>query len=190
MRQGSFGDCWMLAALASTLMEQPGYLPVHYRVTGAGPVPKVTVTPYVEGKPVDVTVYGNVLTTHHGGGTYYVGATSPFLNIYEKALAKLLGGYRGLNGGWPQFAISLLTGSNAVSDGITTAQAKTDLADHNPVTAYLRAGQALAGIVQDHAYAVVSIHAGTAVLQNPWGGEGSRVRVKVADLRSRFSLQG
>jgi hypothetical protein len=144
INQGGVGDCWFIASIGAELQKDPNFVQDHIHDNGNG---TYTVTFYDDGKPVQVTVDGEIPTSPDGGATGAHtdpnwGADGPgWLAIYEKAYANFKGGsYEDINGGWGDEGMSDLTGNDADGDdnglmsGPSLEDIQQSLNDGHPVT--------------------------------------------------------
>lgn len=188
--QGDTGDCWFLSSLAAVAEKDPNFIKTHIRQNANG---TYTVRLYQNGKPVDVTVTGDL----PAGDDMY--ARTPngvgWAAIYEKAFAQLNGGYSKIEGGEGTTGMSDITGqqtSGQTWGGPEFWKSAPSLAD---IQAKLKAGAAVTAgstddkflwwggntldnnqIVADHEYYVKSVNMNhqppTITLVNPWGSGG------------------
>lgn len=193
--QGSLGDCYFMAGLATVAQQHPEAIWNAINDNGDG---TYTVTFYQEGKPVQVTVDAEFPVREDSNGNPTgipayagTGSTSDELwpLIMEKAYAQLdKNDYGNIEGGWPSEAVELLTGAplerldlSASTAEATRLQLET-LQNHlnsgNYLTAATRAkglfengGTWPSNVVPLHAYSVerVDVENGLIYLRNPWG---------------------
>ncbi|WP_232793946.1 C2 family cysteine protease [Pseudofrankia saprophytica] len=196
--QGGLGDCYLAATLIGLARQRPDLLVEGIRENPNG---TFTVTFYRDGRPFPVTVTRALpgLPTGDaaggaagGGGGGEAGGARPVPSIaafdltgrpelwaavYEKAYARLHGGYDAISGGDPGVAASDLTGRphHAVPPGsLSVADIASRLATGDVITVSTRPGAAdgpSGGLVERHAYAVLAADAagGRLLLRNPWG---------------------
>jgi hypothetical protein len=186
--QGQLGDCYFLASLAAIVKSHPDYIRNMIKENGDG---TYTVTFYRNGKPVEITVTGDLpcelwlipaYARAGDGGEVWV-------CIVEKAYAKFNGDYEAIaNGGYPKVALSDLTGQQATQVPTSTdslAAVRHALANGQPVVAatlsqpvkgvagYDLDGKNVQGndLVYSHAYTITAIDdkAQTVTMRNPWG---------------------
>jgi hypothetical protein len=200
INQGAVNDCWWIGTLAAYANTPEGekWLKDHIR---ANPNGTFTVTLYVDGKPVEVTVTDyfpasdKESTAGNGFWNEQNKKVPNWASIYEKARAALpdTGSYDNLSGGWsvvnPNFgsggAMGTLTGDEASwitpSDPITRlplpgyqlSDLRKDLSDGRPVTVttYI---SGRTDMVDFHQYTVTSVNPdSTVTLRNPWGQDAS-----------------
>ena len=195
IQQGSLGDCYFLAALASVAQQHPEVIWDAIKDNGDG---TYTVTFYQDGKPVEITVdnefpvredsNGNPTTQSAYANT---GGTPQELwpMIMEKAYAQLDGNsYSRIVGGWPGEAVELLTGRPAqqLDLSASTPEEATnrlqELQNYLNDGHYLTAATRQGNLFEDttlwpenvrplHAYTVerVDVEHGLIYLRNPWG---------------------
>ncbi|MEP7088472.1 MAG: C2 family cysteine protease [Nocardioidaceae bacterium] len=210
LQQGMLGDCHVLASLAAAERANPGFLQDHVQANANG---SYTVTLYKDGKPIQVVVTAEFPFTLNADGTRGQGAyahgsldndqtwtsDATLYMIYEKALAQTWGetdpnhdgrsGYEGMNGGWPQHDMPVITGhqmDNLDSGSVTIDQIRSGLDGHQPVTVTtlfepgagsdpLYAGDNVNQAIAGHEYYVIAVNGtppdATVVLANPWGAE-------------------
>ena len=216
IRQGSVGDCTMLATIASVASLNPNFIRDaiidNHNNT-------YTVRLYdSHGKAEYVTVDGELYRESGGNGRPVYGYSSQLNEIWpaiiEKAYATWEGGYANIKNRTATDTIMTLTGNRAhyvrnqlptsmLYDGIRSA-----LANGRPVVASSYddpSRHSGTGIVEDHAYSVLRVYEENGqqwiVLRNPWGYReyqnanyetgGSRVndgvfRMKFEDYRQHF----
>ncbi|OHV29433.1 hypothetical protein CC117_08385 [Parafrankia colletiae] len=197
--QGRLGDCYFLAALLGVVHADPGLLRENLRENANG---TVTVTLYTgrglraasatgsAGRSaVEITVTRSLPVDRRTGQE--IGADTDNADgdpelwpaLYEKAYARLVGSYAGIEGGDPAAAMRQLTGAEAV--GVPPANVEVPdiagrLAAGDVVTVVTRnrtgGGSAL---VPAHAYAILGAdeHTGRILLRNPWDQTASDDRL-------------
>jgi hypothetical protein len=145
INQGEVGDCWFIASIGAELQQDPNFVRDHIHDNGNG---TYTVTFYDDGKPVQVTVDGQIPTDRDGAGSPGAHTDSSWdsdgplwLAIYEKAYANYKGGsYEDIEGGWGDQGMSDLSGvdadrhDNDLFDGPSLEDIQQQLADGHPVT--------------------------------------------------------
>lgn len=199
INQGGVNDCWWLGTLAAYANTPEGekWLKDHIR---ANPNGTFTVTLYVDGKPIEITVTDYFPTKGDsvaGTGVWNgLGDKEPnWASIVEKARAAMhdTGSYDNLSGGWsvvnPNFgsggAMGTVSGDQArwitPSDPITRIplpgyqlpDLRNDLSDGRPVTVTTYVS-GRTDMVDFHQYTVTSVNPdGTVTLRNPWGQDAS-----------------
>lgn len=176
--QGELGSCFFLSTLAAIARVRPAA--VAGAIRGAGRGSYVATLYGSDGRPREVAVDDRFPTT--ASGRMYFGRGLDSLEIrpalFEKAYAKLLGGYSAIDGGDAPDAFRALTGASAedhATAGLTEDQA-WDILDrareeNRPVTAStlefpelkrLTGREDLGGLIDDHVYAVIGLRAGAA----------------------------
>ncbi|MFD3164219.1 WXG100 family type VII secretion target [Herpetosiphon sp. NSE202] len=195
VKQGSLGDCYFMAALASVAQQNPNLIKNAIADNGDG---TYTVTLYEKGKPVQITVDSDFPVRQDSKGNPTMipayantGSTNDELwpMILEKAYAQhTKNSYEKIEGGWPGDAVELLTGKapTEISTAASTPeQTKTVLQDLNTrisngdsVTVATRSEglfESSSGwpskVVPNHAYSIekVDVANGMIYLHNPWG---------------------
>lgn len=195
INQGDVNDCWWLGTLAAYANTPEGqkWLKDHIH---ANPNGTYTVTLYIDGKPVKVTVTDYFPEGDNGAAGNGVwnglGKKDPnWASIFEKARAALpdAGSYDNLTGGWSVVnenfgsggAMATLTGDRArwvtprdpftdwLFPGYQLPDLRKDLTDGRPVTVttYISDRD---DMVDWHQYTITNVSAdGTITLRNPWG---------------------
>ncbi|MDE2490850.1 MAG: hypothetical protein KGM24_08375, partial [Elusimicrobia bacterium] len=171
--QGQLGSCFFLSALAAVDGVRPDLVSRELRPTGDG---TYAVTLYGrDGRPRAVAVDDRFPATE-GGVQYLARGSSPGEirpALFEKAYAKLLGGYRAIDGGDASAALAALTGAPAEDDDprkLSPDEAWRLLEDAGrrglPVEAStpefdglerLTGRKDLAGLIDDHDYDVLGV---------------------------------
>ncbi|CAE8667277.1 unnamed protein product [Polarella glacialis] len=126
IRQGDLGDCWLLSTLA-LCAEWPQFLPSLVDSTSLSVEGKYVVTLYDYGsqQSSQVTVDDSIPMSS-GESPAFVNLTATgetWPTIFEKAFARLAGGYQNINGGVSTFAMGMLTGC---TDLLTLQKQKDD----------------------------------------------------------------
>ena len=206
LHQGMLGDCHDLATLAALLKVDPSFLANHVQANANG---TYTVTLYKDGKPVAVTVTPDVPFTANADGSPGMvayshqdpdwGSNRTVFQLYEKALAQSnaeIGpdhrtGYDGMNGGYPDKDMTVITGTagSSTSSGDVAPTTISDAMGHgHPVTVTTLSDSDAGGkalydehrvphLIAGHAYYVdhvdTSTSPATVTLVNPWGAESS-----------------
>jgi len=109
LHQGQLGDCWLISAMAS-LAEYPEVVKGLIREEGDHYV--VNLFSFVENAFVPVEINDKVPA--QSGNPLFVQPTAEneiWPCLVEKAFAKIGGGYKNLNGGWPHFAFGMMKGT-------------------------------------------------------------------------------
>ena len=211
VNQGQLGDCWFLAALGETAMQDPALIEHLITANGDG---TYSVEFQVNGQADYVTV-NSQFSTYSGNIEQWDGSRQEFASsttclwvpLFEKALSQLAeqGVTTGLEyaAGADQYyeltsgggeGMTLLTGQANYSYGLageSSASLKTLLRQmHNDIAAGYdvllgTSGQAVGGnLVADHMFAVLSVNAAaeTVALYNPWGAAGAAGSGRVASF--------
>lgn len=217
VNQGGLGDCYLLAALMTLANTNPGLLDNAisekkddgtYDVTlykrkgflGSGDLEKQTVnvtSSFVVHKGTSTPAYAK-------GGDFDMEETFEreiWVQLIEKAYAKMNGGYKKIDGGFEAVALEALTGEEYGSTGLgngflgigktSDADMKTNIKkavdDKEPITASTKSQKAIdkadkkAGvtfaadndIVGRHAYAVMEADDSKIKVRNPWGSSAA-----------------
>ena len=196
VNQGYLGDCYFVAALGETALQDPNLIENMITSDGNG---DYSVLFYVNGQPDYVTVNGQ-LPVMGGGYGWANGSTLEFANgpvewvaLVEKAFAELNGqsaaanygghptgnAYEDLNGG-TAVSLSEITDQTFNTYNLFSGESKTTL---NSLMSTLSADWAAGddiilstpnvdngNLVGDHMYTVTGVNssAGTISIQNPW----------------------
>lgn len=208
--QGQVGDCWFIASIGAELQKDPNFVKDHMHDNGNG---TYTVTFYHDGKPVEVTVDGEIPTSPDGGaegahtGSNWSSDSATWLAIYEKAYASYKGGYHAIEGGYGDEGMSDLTGKDAdrEGNGASFDDIQKELESGHPVTVGTKDDSGFwwwqdddddrvddGKLVSDHEYIVKEIEtlsdgSKQIVLINPWGNGGSapyEVHLNVAEYKA------
>ncbi|MGH7295813.1 MAG: C2 family cysteine protease, partial [Polyangiaceae bacterium] len=178
--QGTLGDCFFLASLAAVARADPAAI---LNALVENPDGTYTVTLHgAGGRDVRVHLDAALPATAAGDEPFGRSLTPGELwpALYEKAYAKLCGGYAVLNrGGLPDQALAALTGVRAHYRTLSTLSANEAwamvtgaLAARDPVvtstpearTLRSRTGRAdMAGLIDDHTYAVLDASVASGV---------------------------
>ncbi len=181
INQGSFGDCWYLASLASLAQANPQFIQDGIRENDNGTV-SVRIWD-AEGNMQWVTVTADLPLDENGDpvGAYGDGESWPA--YYEKAFAQTFdedprGTYGAIEGGWSEDAVPHLTGGEAedigggwfgsdydnVKDAFSNGRAVTvSSTGEDPPEGWK-------GYTDNHAYYVVGVKEnGNILIGNPWG---------------------
>ncbi|NUP49174.1 MAG: hypothetical protein HOW97_17985 [Catenulispora sp.] len=215
LHQGGVGDCWFLSSIAAIAQRDPQFFPsrIHENPNGS-----YTVTLYQDGKPVEVTVDGQIPTGPDNKTAAYAGPGSgSWIPIYEKAFAQLNGGYDNIVGGSGSEGMHDLTGQSTQSvpaHGVTLKQVSDLLAQGRAVTADSRDDKGFftlfgadgdyigdGKVVTAHAYSVEKVdlnaHPPTITLLNPWGVNANhdgqsigQITLTQPELQNLFSSVG
>ncbi|MFO0955941.1 MAG: C2 family cysteine protease [Isosphaeraceae bacterium] len=193
--QGAVGDCWLLSSLAEAAFRQPSLITSMFTYDGTTVVNGSSVGMYTvrlfdtKGFPVFIQVDASLPS----GGSYYdrvtngLGTKSLWVALAEKAYAMANGmgyvttsnpnqnSYAALNGGWPSWALSAITGRPAAEYNTNTNDIVSAwnsgklvvLCTSTPTSSY---------IVGSHCYAMVGYTSGAAQpfkMYNPWGTDAN-----------------
>jgi hypothetical protein len=201
IHQGKLGDCYLLSSIgdiarinAATIgkmirdnKDGTYTVTLHQRKGGVGRFIAGLFGGHPEFEAVEVTVDGNFPTgtgnnqgsANQGAGQDVVsGKKEIWVQVLEKAYAKLHGGYAKVGSGdWPKEAMEALTGQEATHKkvaGVTLADLWTAFKGGKPIVMNTPKKDSLPfNLVGPHAYMVedITFPAGkaTIVLRNPWG---------------------
>lgn len=188
--QGDTGDCWFLSSLGAVAERDPNFIKTHIWQNANG---TYTVRLYQNGKPVDVTVTGDL----PAGDEEY--ARTPgnvgWAALYEKAFAQLNGGYGNIEGGYGSTGMADITGQQTGKQTWGGVEFWDGAPSLTGIQARLKQGDAVTvgstddkflwwggntldnnQIVADHEYYVKSVNTNhqppTITLVNPWGSGG------------------
>lgn len=187
VKQGMDGDCGFIAALTAIAASDPGFVQSHIHENTNG---TYTVTLYQDGKPVDVTVDGQLPTSGSQARPFYAREGSGnWAAVYEKAYAQLKGGYGNIEAAAGGFVgLNDLTGHQTVH--VDTGLLPLQMVDYwlkngQAITLTSSDGRTLFGLAPDkdyvdggkvvtgHEYSVESVDMSadppTITLRNPWG---------------------
>lgn len=198
MRQGSLGDCWLLAALMATAQSDPQFLADNITLREDG---NWDVTLYEDGEPVVVTVSPDQLardgarvetmTGSDDGQNQWSDDEIGYMSIYEQAAINHLGpDYESVIADTPEAGLELVTGADAGSSDILSwngqpsiEQLETALDEGRPITVMTDPIMPFDGDLSNaHVYQVTGVDTedGMVVLSNPWGdGAGMPGEVRV-----------
>ncbi len=190
INQGQMGDCYLLSSIGEIVLYHPSWITQMIQANADG---TETVTLY-EASNGSLPTFGtaaykavsiNVTNTFpsnsvNNGATQdvYNGQKEIWVQVLEKAMATLYGGYNGIaNGGIPGISMEELTGRAAMSTsagGISLQQLQSDSAAGDLITFDTENAQSLAyGLYGDHAYMFNGLTTvnGTVMINllNPWG---------------------
>jgi hypothetical protein len=198
VNQGYLGDCYFVAALGETALQDPSLIENMITANGNG---TYSVLFYVNGQPDYVTVNGQ-LPMMGGGYSWANGSTTEFANgtvdewvaLVEKAFVQLneqtaaagYGGhptgnaYEDINGG-TAITLSEITDQTFNTYNLTSGESTLSLSSlMSTLSSDWAAGDEIilstptadnGNLVGDHMYIVTGINvaAGTISIQNPWG---------------------
>jgi hypothetical protein len=199
VQQGAIGDCWFLAVVTTLFWcdpdrvrkmfvvdEERGVYTFRFRVGGVRHPIEISVDcliPCIDTKPIGCQAHAP-----SGGGVLSIWPI-----LWEKALAKLMGGYEALNGGLATTAFGLLT-ERRVYSVMERLQWPDRESLHNPRALWkllvdqkrggafmalsFREGEEALGLIPHHAYGILSVSlvnlktdriVRLVRLHNPWG---------------------
>lgn len=187
--QGSLGNCWFLAGLSATAVNNPEFLQNNIVQNPNG---SYTVTLYPDGDPVQVTVSNYVPDPPYARGA---NNQANWVTLYEKAAAQLIGegDYSDIEGGFGGAGLGVVTGQPTNLDvmipSLDTIEERLDNGQPVVVSTDFAADWWLVGrddLVPMHVYVVVDVVTidgeRKVHLRNPWGNDGGKDGAKVADL--------
>jgi hypothetical protein len=190
INQGQMGDCYLLSSIGEIALLDPGWITqmIHANSDGTetvtlyeasnGGLPTIGTTGY---KAVSINVTNSFPSNSVNNGAtqdVYGGQKEIWVQVLEKAMATLYGGYNGIaNGGIPSISMEELTGCAASSmsaGAISLRQLQSDVTAGDLITFDTENAQTLPyGLFGDHAYMFdgLSTVNGTVMvdLLNPWG---------------------
>lgn len=187
--QGSIGNCWFMAS-CSAVAEFPGRLEKLFGDkdqfnNNAG---FFDVNLYLLSVPITIRVDDQVPSYNSFSQTLFAKVTNKgvWMNVIEKAFAKMYGNYSALIGGAPERAVQAIIGTPGKQftfSAMTTAQIYTVIQDaaFEDVIVAISATTAYYGLTAVHAYTVLEVYTvllttGTSVqlvkLRDPWGIDG------------------
>ena len=190
INQGQMGDCYLLSSIGEIALFDPGLITqmiqantngtemvTLYRAAN-GSLPTIGTATYT---PDAINVTNSFPSDSVNNGAtqdVYDGQKEIWVQVLEKAVATLCGGYNDIaNGGIPSISMEELTGCPAVSispGAISLQQLQSDVAAGDLITFDTGGDGELAyGLYGDHAYMFESLSTvnGTVMvnLLNPWG---------------------
>lgn len=190
INQGQMGDCYLLSSIGEIALHDPGWITqmIHVNADATetvtlyeasnGSLPTIGTTSY---KAVSISVTNTFPSDSVNNGAtqdVYDGQKEIWVQVLEKAVATLYGGYNGIaNGGIPSISMEELTGCAAIStsaSGISLQQLQSDSAVGDLITFDTDNAQSLPyGLYGDHAYmfdGLTTVNGTVMVnLLNPWG---------------------
>ena len=190
INQGQMGDCYLLSSIGEIALLDPSWITqmIHVNADGTetvtlyeasnGSLPTIGTTAY---KPVAINVTNTFPSDSVNNGAtqdVYDGQKEIWVQVLEKAVATLYGGYNGIaNGGIPSISMEELTGCTATSTwagGISLQQLQSDSAAGDLITFDTEDNPTLPyGLYGDHAYmfdGLTTVNGTVMVnLLNPWG---------------------
>jgi hypothetical protein len=178
--QGAAADCWLMSSLAEVALRNPGDIKSMIIDNGDN---TYTVRFFNGGTPDWVTV-DNVLPS--GGSLYAHPQGDMWVALVEKAYAQENGtgwvgsshqgvnSYGALNYGYPQWALSAITGLAAPSYDVNANSVMDAFLHGSFVVLCTPESPNSSSVVPDHCYALLSYDATTSsfTLFNPWGVNG------------------
>ena len=196
--QGAVGDCWLVAGLAAVAAREPSLLTSMFTYDGTNVVndeKRSMFTPCTSIATVRPTISRWIRSCRRAAGTMIMPATALWASLAEKAFAQANGagwvttwnnnntnGYSALDGGFPSWALSALTGRTSAAGGVSGAVELVGV-DPNAMANAFQAGQSVALchsalyfpdsslIVSQHCYAMVGYDPNSATpftLYNPF----------------------
>lgn len=189
--QGYIGDCWLMASIAA-LAERPKHIKEAFLTEDINTAGVYALQMHLLGSPITVTI-DNFVPIEKDFAYYYYATVSEDGAIWgpllEKAMAKYLGNYEAINGGYEKFAFQTIMGAPYTeywTEYLTTDELWTVLTSEDEHDSMMSAGSFYGwggdsstnwlGIPYSHAFSVL----GTAMLddgtrlihmRNPWGVE-------------------
>ncbi len=213
VNQHGYGDCWMDAALAGLVHNDPDWVKNHVFKNPNG---TVTVILYDDkGQPIPVTIT-NELPINSDGSIKGISGNYSDTNLnsssayswaayVEKAMAQQYhtgdgpnGTYAGIEGDWPENAAKYPTGKDGTAtkslDDVNTAlaQGKTVIANNQGALSPSSSSDAYnKGILNIglHSYTIIANSDGTYTLRNPWGNKHPEP-LTAAELERFFGSYG
>jgi hypothetical protein len=194
VRQGSVGDCWLLASVAEVAARDPGYITSMFTHLGTNTVNGQTVDIYSVrlyshegfGVPHYVTVDTELPA---GGGMYDHPANGVlWVALLEKAYAEASAAgwvttshgnsnsYGVLDGGWPSYALPALTNLSTAEHDINASGAATAFQAGDMVVLCTGDSPSSNAIVPNHCYALVAYTPSSSSpfkVYNPWGTDSA-----------------
>ncbi|MCG7308837.1 C2 family cysteine protease [Brachybacterium sp. ACRRE] len=207
MRQGSIGDCWLLAALMAVAASDPSFLSRSITLREDG---TWDVTLYEGGEPVVVNVAPEQIAADGArvddDGADYSPDDDPigFMSIYEQAAVNHLGpDYESVIADTPGAGLELITGQRAPDDSFlgnspTFEEFETAVEEKRPITVMTKLVETgREDVAPAHVYQVSGVdrRTGELILENPWGDGGpdhlpQTVRIHMDDYDDNIIMAG
>jgi hypothetical protein len=190
INQGQMGDCYLLSSIGEIVLFHPSAISqmIHANADGTetvtlwlaanGSVPTYGTTAYRADAITVTNTFPSNSVNNSTSQDVLNGQKEIWVQVVEKAVATLYGGYNGIaNGGIPSISMEVLTGCSATSiwsGGISLQQLQSDIAAGDLITFDTQNSQSLPyGLYGNHAYMFQSLSTvnGTVMvnLLNPWG---------------------
>jgi hypothetical protein len=194
VRQGSVGDCWLMASAAEVAARDPGYITSMFTYLGTNTVNGASVGVYsvrlYSHEGFGVPHYVTVDTELPAGGGMYDHPVNGVLwvALLEKAYAEASAAgwvttshgnsnsYGALDGGWPSYALPALTNLSTYEHSINASAAATAFQAGDMVVLCTGDSPSSNAIVPDHCYALVAYTPASASpfkVYNPWGTDAN-----------------
>ncbi|MEZ6187298.1 MAG: C2 family cysteine protease [Planctomycetota bacterium] len=113
--------------------------------------------------------------------------------LFEKAFARMHGGFEEIVGGYPAYALMALSGRRARNVGLTFRSdrgietvLREALDERRPVIVSSKRGAEDLGVVGGHAYVLLEVESGGFRLYNPWGRRHPERPLTARELRRLF----
>ncbi len=203
-RQGSLGNCYMMAALVAVARANPERIRGMIRQTGEE---RYEITLHGAGRfgwgPNEGVEIDQRFPTNGSGPAYAKLGDKESVNgetrhelwpmMIERAIAQHEGGYDKIWGGWPQ-EVFRFTGGRATQIQTHAATNAADLrrrieaalaAGHPVCVSFVRGVGAVdssVGLIDNHSYGVSVAADGTVTLRNPWGSSHPSRPLKIEEL--------
>lgn len=216
VQQGQLGDCFFLAAIAAVARANPKALEKLIKDNGDG---TYDVTLYVKKNflswsrsPTVIKVKPEFPQMADGTPAYAkMGDNELWVMLLEKAYAQYEGSYKGIDGGYTEKAMGVLTGENgksykiknytekelleAISEAIKNKQ--PIVADSKKIGKKDKEKSKLAkglNIIGGHSYPVKSVSGNNISLQNPWtnvntedSADNYDITLSISDFKKYFN---
>lgn len=199
VKQGALGDCYFVAALAAIAQQHPELIERAIRYDGNG---VYSITFYENGKTVEIQIDTD-FPAQNGVPLYAQTGSAPqelWVMLMEKAYAQYRGSYPEIEGGFPEEAVSLITGKagQRFDSAPSIQELNTRLQKGEILTAAsLSKGDAQKisswpeWMISSHAYSIssVDVERGTITLRNPWG-QNHPHEMTLAEYNTYFQYTG